>query len=59
MSLFISIKGMQSKVSASISNAEQEVPGHIVCTITQIAERTLRQAFQSVPFVAGVFSSNA
>ena len=50
MSLFISIKGMQSKVSASISNAEQEVPGHIVCTITQIAERTLRQAFQSFFF---------
>jgi len=59
MSLFISIKGMQSKVSASISNAEQEVPGHIVRSITQIAERILREAFQSVPFVAGVFSSNA
>jgi len=59
MSLFISIKGMQSKVSASIANAEQEVPGHIVRSITQIAERILREAFQSVPFVAGVFSSNA
>jgi len=46
-------------VSASIANAEQEVPGHIVRSITQIAERTLREAFQSVPFVAGVFSSNA
>jgi hypothetical protein len=58
MRLFI-FKGMQSKVSASIANAEQEVPGHIIKNITQIAERTLREALQSVSFVAGVFSSNA
>ena len=49
---------MQSKVSASIANAEQEVPGHIIKNITQIAERTLREALQSVSFVAGVCSSN-
>jgi hypothetical protein len=58
MKLFISIKGMQAKVSASIANAEQEVPGHIVGSITEIAERTLREALQSVSFVAGVCSSN-
>jgi hypothetical protein len=31
---------MQAKVSASIANAEEEVPGHVVRTVTQIAERT-------------------
>ena len=50
---------MQAKVSASIANAEKEVPGHVVRTVTQIAERTLREAFLSVLFVAGVHSSNA
>ena len=51
MRLYICIKGMQAKVSASIANAEEEVPGHVVRTVTQIAERTLREAFLSVPFV--------
>jgi len=59
MRLYICIKGMQAKVSASIANAEKEVPGHVVRTVTQIAERTLREAFLSVLFVAGVHSSNA
>ena len=50
MRLYICIKGMQAKVSASIAIAEA-VPGHVVRTVTQIAERTLREAFLSVPFV--------